>query len=260
MTASATAAAPTGVPTSTVFHRAATAELARLLTIRSTWWSLLAGSALMLFIGAAAGSDHAGEGAAPIWVPAEIAILPGQFAFVLLVLLAVTGEYSTGAIRSSLQWVPRRGVLLAARLLVPVAFATACAVVVGAATALVAWAFVGESAEVVPVDIARSLAMIGLVVAAGGVLTVGLGLLLRSTAGTLTMVFLLLFGFPVMLGNSGIPWLIRIAEHMPGSVLISLLAAIDEPRPASTIVTVLAAWAVAVTLAGGWSLLRRDIT
>ena len=39
----------------------------------------------------------------------------GQFALLVLALLAVTQEYASGAIGPTLQWTPRRGVLLAAR-------------------------------------------------------------------------------------------------------------------------------------------------
>lgn len=250
---------PADVPAATVFRRAAAAEWTRLVTVRSTWWSLLAGAALMLFIGGAAGSEGPSEGeTAPVWYAAEFAILPGQFAFLLVVALAATGEYATGAIRSSLQWVPRRGILLAARVAVPVAFATVCAVLVAAATDLLAWGFLGDDAEVVPGDIARSLASIALLVAAGGLLTVGLGLTLRSTAGTLISVFLLIFVLPVMLGNAGVSWLTTIAEHLPGSVLISLLAATEEARGAATVAAVLVGWTAASVAAGGWSFVRRD--
>lgn len=155
----------TDPPIATVFRRAAAAEWTRLWTVRSTWWSLLAATAIMMFIGVAAGNDHNPGTPAPIWFAAEFAILPGQFGFLVAVLLAVTGEYSTGTIRGSLQWTPRRGVLFAARVLVPVAFATACAVVVAAVTDLVAWSLVGPDAEVVAGDITRSLATIALVVA-----------------------------------------------------------------------------------------------
>jgi len=253
--------APNGVPTATVFRRAAAAEFTRLVTVRSTWWSLLAAAALMLFIGGAAGSSppDAGE-LAPIWFAAEFAILPGQFAFLLIVLLAVTGEYATGAIRSSLQWVPRRGLLLAARTLVPVVFTTACAVVISAAADVVAWGFLGEDAEVVLGDIARSLALIAVVVAVGGLLTVGIGMVLRSTAGTLISIFLIIFALPVVLGNTGVPWLMSIAEYLPGSVFVSLLEATGEEQAASTVVTVLIAWTAVTMSFGGWAFVRRDTT
>lgn len=252
---------PVRVPLMAVLRRAATAEVTRLLTIRSTWWALLAAAGLMLFVGGAAGSQPPEDGGfAPIWFAAEFAILPGQFVYLLIVLLAVTGEYATGAIRSSLQWVPRRGVLLTARTLVPIAFTAACAVVISLAADLVAWAFLGEHAEVIPGDIARSLATIALVIVVGGLLTVGIGMLLRSTAGTLISIVLLIFALPVMLGNAGVGWLTTFAEHLPGSVIISMLEATDEPRAAGTVATVLILWTTAVMVLGGLAFLRRDST
>ena len=259
MTTPATARRETDPLVTTVLRRALTAEWTRLWTLRSTWWTLLAAASLMLLIGAAAGAGHDGPEPAPIWLPAQIAIVPGQFAFLLVALLAVTGEYATGAIRSSLQWVPRRRILLAARILVPVAFVTACAVVVAALTALVAWAFVGQGAEVVPGDIAASLGRIALVVAFGAVLAAGLGLLLRSIAGTLTAIFLLLFALVVTLGNTGVRWLTIVSDHLPGRAIVALVA--DEGGlPTSTIATVMIAWTVAALIAGSWSHLRRDTT
>ena len=248
----------TDPPIATVFRRAAAAEWTRLWTVRSTWWSLLATTAIMMFIGVAAGNDHNPGTPAPIWFAAEFAILPGQFGFLVAVLLAVTGEYSTGTIRGSLQWTPRRGVLFAARVLVPVAFATACAVVVAAVTDLVAWSLVGPDAEVVAGDITRSLATIALVVAVGALLTVGLGLLLRSTAGTLTAIFLLMLVLPVVLIPPEVPWLSAIGEHLPGFANMSLLRATDVDLAASTATIVLVSWTTAAVFAGGWALLRRD--
>ena len=258
MTAPAATAASPDVSTATVFRRAVAAEWTRLLTLRSTWWTLLVATALMTFIGAAAGSDHTGGDPAPIWLAAQFAIVPGQFAFLLVVLLAVTGEYATGAIRSSLQWVPRRSVLLAVRTLVPIAFVTACSVVVAAATDLVAWGFLGQAAEVVAGDIAASLGRIALVVAFGSVLSVGIGLFLRSTAGTLTALFLLIFALPVALGNTGVPSLVAISDALPGRAIVSMIVVDEVELTASAVVTVMIAWSTAALFAGGWSLLRRD--
>lgn len=256
-----TVPAPQPVSTATALRRATVAEWSRLWTLRSTWWALLAGAGIMLFVGAAAGSDAPGGGqAAPIWMPGQFALVPGQFAFLLVVLLAVGGEYTTGAIRSTLQWVPRRGVLLTARLVVPVVFAAACAVVLAAASDLVAWAFLGGAAEVVVADIVASLARIALVVAFGCVLTVGCSLLLRSTAGALTTIFLLVLVLPIALGNTTVPALVTISDHLPGRAIVSLVVVDETDLAASRIAVVMLAWAVAAMAAGGWSLLRRDAT
>lgn len=260
MTAAVATTVSDDIPTSTLLRRAARAEWTRIWTLRSTWWALLTGVGLMLFIGANFGSSNQGGEPTPIWHAAQIASRPAEFAFFLVVLLAVTGEYSTGAIRSTLQWVPRRGVVLTTRLLVPVLFATTCAVVTAAATDLIAWAFLGPTAEVVPADIALSLGRIALVVTFGGLLTVGVGLLLRSTPGTLTAIFLLMLVLPITLGNTGVPWLITISDHLPGLAIVATLVVEEVELAASTIATVMITWTAAVVVAGGWSLIRRDST
>jgi ABC-2 type transport system permease protein len=85
-------------------------------------------------------------------------------------------------------------------------------------------------------------------------------MLLRSTAGALITIFLLIFALPLFLGNIGVPWLTTISEHLPGSVMISLLAVTDEPRDATTVAAVLIAWPSFALLLGGRSLVRRDTT
>lgn len=241
-----------------VFRRAAAAEWARLTTVRSTWFTLLAAAGLMLFVGAAAGAGHDGSDAAPVWLAAQFAIVPAQFAFLLVAVLAATNEYSTGAIRSSLQWVPQREILFAARTLVPTALVTVCAVFLAAASDLMAWGFLGADAEVVAGDIAASLGRIALVVAFGSVLSTGLSLLLRSTAGALTVVFLLIFALPVALGNIGVTWLTTISDHLPGRAIVSLVVVDEVELTTSKVATVMIGWTIAASIAGAWSLIRRD--
>ena len=241
-----------------VLRRAMAAEWVRLWSVRSTWWCLLAGAAIMLLMGGAAGADFAGD-PTPVWVAGEFAIVPGQLAFQLLVVLAVTGEYTTGMIRSSLQWVPQRGLLFTARAIVTVGVATVAAVLVAVATNAVAWVFLGPDAEVVAGDVARSLAVIGLMAATGGLVSVGIGTLLRSTAGALTSVFLLMLGLPILLPSFGVTWLTWAAERLPGYATAALLEAMEvEPLTTSTMVAVLVAWTFGTLAAGAWSLRRRD--
>lgn len=252
--------APNEVSSSVVMRRALVAEWTRLWTLRSTWWSLLAGTGLMVLVAAAAGASHDGVEPAPIWAPGQIAIVPAQFAFLLVVLLAVTGEYSTGSIRSSLQWMPRRGILLAARSVVPVVFVAAWSIGAAAVSTLITWAFVGPAAEVVPADVAASLGRVGLVVAFGGVLGAGLGLLLRSTAGTLTAIFLLILALPLALGNTGVGVLTALSDGLPGRAIVSVVVIDEVELTTARIAAVMIAWSTFALVAGGWSLLRRDTT
>lgn len=243
--------------------RACAAEWTRLWSVRATWWCLLAAAITIIGIGAAAAADAVNDpdGAAvlpPAWVAGELAVLPGQFALLVLVLLAVTPEYATGAIGTTLQWTPRRSILLAARTIVPVAVATVAGVVLALVADLAAWLIL-PGLEMSVSGVAGSLGTIAGVLAAGSILAVGAGLLLRSTAGGMAAVFMLLLVLPFILPAFGVTWMLTLAELLPGSASAFFLVGEPDMTTASAI-GVFAAWAGAAIAAGGLSLLRRDAT
>ena len=249
--------APRALPGRTVLRRAMAAEWTRLRTVRSTWWSLLAGLVMMLFVGVAFGLDM--DDVTPVWVAGELGVVFAQFALFVPAMLAVTAEYSTGAIRSTLQAVPRRGVLALARILVAVGAAATAGIVLALLADVASWVALGSRAEVVTSDIATSLGAVAMLVAAGALLAVGVGTALRSSAGTLTTVFLLWLVLPTMLPAFGVSWLATIGNHLPGAAAMVFLDAFGDPALSTTRAgIVLAAWLVAATAAGSWSLLRRD--
>jgi hypothetical protein len=248
--------------TARLLARTVAAEWTRLWSVRTTWWCILAAAATIVGIGATAAFDVAGE---PVPVderlPGEMAghfgMLPGQFALLLLVLLAVTPEYATRSIGTTLQWTPRRGVLFVARVAVPVVVATVVGVLLTLLTDLAAWAIAGPVLELSVADLAESLGKVAFVLAAGALLAVGAGFFLRSTAGALATVFLLLLVLPLMLPAFGVQWMVDLARLLPGSGTAYLLLEEPEMTTASS-VAVLTAWAGGALVAGGWSLLRRD--
>ena len=67
-----------------------------------------------------------------------------------------------------------------------------------------------------------------------------------------------MFALVVALGNSGVRWLVAIADHLPGHAVISLLMPEETLLPSGTITMVLLGWGVAAMIAGSWSLIRRD--
>jgi hypothetical protein len=246
--------------TLTVFGRAAAAEWLRLRTVRTTWWCLLAAAVTIVGIGATAAFDEAQGPVGPQILPAtfagEFGVLPGQFALLVLALLAVTQEYASGVIGPTLQWTPRRGVLLAARVTVPVVVVT----VVGVLLALIADVLallVDPNLTLSFADATDSLARVAAVLVAGSVLAVGVGLLLRSTAGALATVFLLQLVLPFLLPAFGVAWMADLGELLPGSGAIWTL--LGEPEmTAAQATALLVGWSGAALGAGGWSLLRRD--
>lgn len=262
MSATALEAPPT-VGVAQAFSHTCRAEWSRLWSVRSTWWFALATAVAGLGIGLILGLDAADS--PEMDVPTEGAWTGGRFAgmFVLFGLLATavvstTGDHTTGGIVPSLQWTPRRGILLAARTTVVAGTMTLYGLVLVALTGLLVWWLVprfglpGDGASAVAADVAY-------VFAAGSLLAVGLGLLTRSTAGGLVAVLALVIVVPLLFGNLPFELAQRVAEYVPGSSVILLVVGegpdgMTEARARG----ILAAWAAGAMALGGLRLLRFD--
>lgn len=124
-----------------------------------------------------------------------------QLAFGLLGVLAVTSEYATGLIRTTFTAVPRRRRVLAAKILV-VAAAT---LLLGEAFALLAFltaqrALASEHLGVGLLDphVLRAVGGAGLYLCALALVGLGLGGILRHTAGAVSALFCLVLVIPVV--------------------------------------------------------------
>jgi ABC-2 type transport system permease protein len=95
---------------------------------------------------------------------------------------------------------------------------------------------------------------------AGALLAVGLGLVLRSTAGALVSVIALMLVLPMLVAQLPYEWAVTLSANLPGSGALYLIFG-EGPRDDMTTTSArltLAAWAGAALLAGGWRLLRTD--
>ena len=256
----------TSVQPATVVARAARAEWTRLWTVRTTWWCLLATAVAVIGMATLLGLDVVGDEADGVertqpWPPAtaagELAMLPGQFGLLALVLLAVTSEYGTGSIGTSLQWTARRPTLLLTRTAVVSATAVVAGVLLAVTADVVAWA-VAPVLELTARDLAASTARVAGVLLGGALLAAGLGFLLRSTAGALSTVFLLMLVLPLVLPAFGIGWLETVGAHLPGGAAVHLLSEDVAGLTRTSAAVVLALWAAAATALGAVSFLRRD--
>ena len=255
--------APDRVSAGAVFARTCAAEWSRLWTVRATWWLVAAAAVIMNGIAVTAGFSAAGQPdppyGDPAWGVAPFVVLPAQFALLTLALMAVTSDYATGGIIPALQWTPRRGVLFLARAIVAAGTATGLGVLF-AFTASVAGYAAARPVLTLPVDDGlETLSTVAGVLAAETLLAVGLGFLLRSTAGALVSVFLLLLVLPGLLPQLGYAWLTDLADLLPGTGALFLLSGEPEDRGltnVSSAITV-AVWAASALLLG-WLRLARD--
>jgi ABC-2 type transport system permease protein len=257
------------------FPRLVRSEWIKLWTVRSTWWALpvtvlaQAGFGLLL---------------ARLWVTQADSVEPltadlivaglqfSQLVISVLAVLAITGEYRTGMIRSTLTAVPRRLPALWAKGLVVVAVSLVTGVV---ATALT-WAVTlpvlrgGYAVDLADPTNRRILLGAPLYLAAIALLAYGFGALLRHSAAALaTVLGLLLIVENVVYMLRGVRFFEVISPFLPqtaGSRIVSATSAIGATEQARGVVTltpwqgygVLVAWGLLILAVASVLLRRRD--
>jgi hypothetical protein len=201
------------------------AELSKLCTVRSTYWTLLVAFAsnigfAVLAAAVLAPRLSAGDLAHVDVVQLALAGLHlSQIAFGVLGALVITGEYGTGMIRTTLAAVPRRRTILAAKALV---FAGAALITSTLSTfgaylafqvALPAHTLTGTSLS--DPGVARAVTGGGLYLTAFGLLGFGLGAILRTSAGAIATLLGVLFVPPLLLNLLPGTWKTTIGPYVP---------------------------------------------
>ncbi|MEV5718021.1 ABC transporter permease [Amycolatopsis mediterranei] len=247
---------------------AVAAEWTKFWSVRATWWCLVTGTALMLGYGTLSaitqriGGDE--RQAAP-----TIALGGGfylaQFAVIALATLSVTSEYAGGGIRSTLLWTPVRSrVLLGkAAVLAPVLFVYGV-LLSCAGMALATAVLNGHGLPTSPEAAFTTASGTGGYFALLGLLCAGIGWALRSTAGTLVSVIVLLVPLPLIVASLGLP---EAMPYFPGIAGVNAMVETGKPNPITMTaapyapwvgLAICAAWATAALLAGAAVLRRRD--
>lgn len=245
--------------------RTVASEWTKFWSVRATWWSLLTGAALMLGYSALSGVaqryDNDPEAANTIALGAGFYL--AQFAVIALATLFVTSEYAGGGIRSTLLWTPVRArvALAKAAVLVPVLFVAgvvSSCLAMGLAEAL-------KNGHGLPTSFPAAVTTAigtGGYFALLGVLCTGIGWSLRSAAGTLVSVIVLLVPLPLIVGSLGLG---ELVPYLPGIAGVNAMVESGQPNPVTQAVApyapwvgllICAAWA-AVALAVGAEVLRR---
>jgi ABC-2 type transport system permease protein len=188
----------------------------------------------------------------------------GQLAFGVLGALVITTEFSSGMIRATLAAVPRRPLLLAAK----AAVLAAVTLVVGEVLAFGAFA-VGELVLRSPAPhatlgqpgVLRAVLMAGAYPALIALIALGLGAVIRHTAGAISAVVGILFVLPLILLPLGISVQNSVGPFMPMLIAENSLTAV---KPVAHSLSpgagfgVLCLYAVLALAAGTWALARRD--
>jgi hypothetical protein len=252
-------------------------------TLRSTWWSLFATVVMVVGLGVLFSALRAhrfnqdnvqfrgpgpGRGLGQLGLDPTLVSLRGvflaQLAIAVLGVLVITGEYSTGMIRSSIAAVPhRRPVLIAKALvfgataLILTELAAFAAFVLGQQALKSTHLQAGLSTH----DSVRAIVGAGLYLTLIGLMAVGVGFLIRNSAGAIAAVVGIVLVLPLLANALPTPYSTDVSKYLPLNAGTQILATSDfDPNMLSPWagIGVTAIYAAVALIAGGIVLMRRD--
>src|SRR6516225_590476 len=253
-------------------------EFTKIRSVRSTYWTLAAMVIITIGISALLSwgriQDYASQ---PAFVQAHMAprirsratefsmfgLILGQLVIAVLGALTITSEYSTGMIRTSLAVMPRRGTVYAAKAVV----FTLVALVAGLVTSFGSYC-IGQAIfatqhlnpSLRQPGVLRAVVGGGLSLAVCGLLSYGIGALLRSTAGAITAPVGLLFVLFVLSGFLPSSWAVHVDKWIPFNAGGAIWANLSGTNMFSPWVGfgVFCAYAAIAVVAGGILFRTRD--
>jgi ABC-type transport system involved in multi-copper enzyme maturation permease subunit len=253
-------------------------EWLKFRSVRSTWFTYGATTVLCVGLGALfalgrathGGGGPGGGGSALIADPTRVSLqgfIFGEIAIGVIGVLAISSEYSSGSIRSTLTATPRRWLVLVAKAIV--LFTTT--LVIGEICAFVAF-FVGQAvlkakgantATLSGTDVVRSIVLAGVGLALLALIAMGIGLMVRHTAGAITIYVVLIFVILLIVAALPMNWQQNIGKFLPEILTESMRSPNTgevnfAPFSAITSTLVLFAYAVGSLALGGTLLSRRD--
>ncbi|RPK91049.1 MULTISPECIES: ABC transporter permease subunit [Streptomyces] len=169
---------------------AVASEWTKIRSVRATIWTLGVMIALMLTIGLGAALLIAADGGSladePVLGLGFFGVLLGSICVITLGVLTIGSEYSTGMIRTTLTACPSRGRVLMAKSIV---FSSLAFVVTTVTATVVAGlqTLILDGAPASAGDWLRGTVGVGLYIAALGLLSLGIGAIVRHSAGAITI-------------------------------------------------------------------------
>ena len=238
-------------------RRAITAEWGKAWSLRSAWFAPPAAVVLTVVTAATLANDavydieqhrRPATDTLAVLEPLGPAVQLGQLALVALAMVIVTSEYGTGLIRATFLARPRRSDVLVAKTVVATGVGLVAGLVSAAAGRLAARMVLGVHARPgTPVpDCLRLALVVGLACA----FTTAAGFVLRSSVGTLTVVFVLFVGLQLLDP--------RVGDYTPAGAGVAFISGDATTYPSWAGAVVLAVWVVAAQVAAHVLVGRRD--
>jgi ABC-2 type transport system permease protein len=252
-------------------------EWTKLRSVRSTTWTLLATVVITVGIGIIATATeatrwlHTPPASRLSFDPTNLSLtglLFGQLAIGILGVLAISAEYGTGTIRSSLAAVPDRRLFLAAKAAVFALVVLVVGEVVCFGAFFIGQMFIGGGAPHATIGqpgVLRAVAGGGLYLALLGLLALGLGSIIRHSAGAIAAFVGVLLIIPLILPALPTSLNQAIGKFEPitiGSTMTSVNTHLGHgATPAFNAwvgLALMAGYAALALAFGGWRMVRRD--
>ena len=256
------------------FGGALRSEWTKIRSVKSTVWTLAA--AVIIGVGISTlgnwgQSSHTNESAAQLAQHdlvqrSMFGIILGQLVMVVFGALAVTSEYSTGMILTSLSVQPRRIPVYLAKFVIVTVVAFVVGEIISFASFFIGahfWAAKGVSLSLGTHGALQAVIGGGLYLDGAALLAFGIGAALRHTAGAITLGVALLFVVNIMVSFMPDSWQDDIDKYLPYNAGSQIWAT----QHTADVGTAFGAWAgfgvyigyaVIALLAGLWVFKRRD--
>jgi ABC-2 type transport system permease protein len=250
------------------FRTVAAMEWNKLRTVRSTWFILALFAASMIGVAVLALSHEgyaqlsaAGRASFDPTHDSLIGLVLGQLLLGTLGVLAITTEFSSGMVRATFGAVPRRPLVLCAKAAV-LATVTLAA---GQASAFAAF-LAGQAALPAPAPhaalgqpgVLRAVLVAGAYPALTALIGLGIGAVVRHTAGAICALVFVLFVAPLLFIS---PSLQNAAQNFlphPMANALTFVKPLPDTLPPWLLFGLLCAYAAIALAVGAWVLTRRD--
>lgn len=256
------------------FLGALRSEWTKIRSVRSTVWTLTAAIVIAVGISTLGNwgqASHTDLSAAQLERRDLVArsmfgIMLGQLVMVVFGTLAVTSEYATGMIRTSLSAQPRRLNVFFAKFVVVAVIAFVVGEIISFASFLIGthfWATKGVDLSLSSHGALQAVIGGGLYLDGAALLAFGIGAALRHTAGTITLGVALLFVVTVIVNFMPDSWQADVDKYLPANAGSQVWAT----QHTADVGTAFGAWsgfgvymayAVIALLAGLWVFKRKD--
>jgi ABC-2 type transport system permease protein len=255
-----------------VFRAVTRAEWTKMRSVRSTMWTLAVTLGLTIGFGilVAVSQVNSWDTLTPAqrvgFDPTSFSLsglFLAQMAVGVLAVLVITSEYATGQIRATLGATPRRLTVLAAKAITFTVVVLAVGLVAsfsafGSGQAIFAGKHIGSSLR--DPGVLRAVLGAALYLAAVGALGLGLGTILRRTAGAIAALVGLLLVIPIVTNFLPMSWNEHVTRYLPaqaGTAVFRVVPAATSLSPCTGFAVLLGYAAVALVV-GGVLLTQRD--